>query len=82
MTQQSKNPQPEDVGKHATKNKRPKPYKIEVRYIPGALSWLHLNKQQEWRTWGKYRTAAERDLAMEQVARKYSFNEYRAKDPE
>lgn len=83
MTQQSPNPQPDDVGRHATKNKRDRPYLIESRWNPDhQISRLFSLERRKWRTEKRYRTADERDRALEQLSRKYSFMEYRPKDPE
>lgn len=76
MTQQSPNPQPEDaVHGPKSRNRRARPFAIESRAIPGKCI---VPRSNEWAEWNAYRTADERDRALEQLQRKYSFYEWRA----
>jgi hypothetical protein len=77
MSDQSRNPQPDDIGIKARRNKRPKPYLIEWRL----LNWP--TKGNTWSLYGRYRTADERDATLENAKRKHNFNiaEFRTVDP-
>lgn len=55
----------------ASKSKRPRPVVVEYRRAG--------NLPHDWRSWKSYRTAAEAEMAMAGMVRKYTWNEYRIK---
>lgn len=79
--QQNPSPQPDDVGRKAGKNKRPRPWIIEWKWP------AHWHKGDgAWMTYRSYRTEAERDHALEKFQRESAAStwyalEYRKKDP-
>lgn len=67
MTQQNKNPQQDEVAgprRGTGQNRRRRLYAIEYRWF--LWSW------EGWRLHGRYRTAEERDTALEGLQRKHS----------
>jgi len=84
VTAQNPNPQPDDVGRHTTKNKRPRPFAIEYRFNKEAEKispWLKglFRDCENWKPHKWYRTEDERDRALDQLALKHASKifEYR-----
>lgn len=66
--QQSKNPQPDDVGlKPKSKVKRERTFVLECRWYK---SWS--KEWTKWTKWRAYHTDAERQTAKENLERKYN----------
>lgn|GEM_PF-5327498 len=78
MTHQNPNPQADDAGKNAGKSKRPREYFVEARYKEGTR-WFRFGAKNDWYNWKPkgYRTEAERDAALHNAERKYTFLEFR-----
>ena len=81
--QQNPSPQPDDVGKLRTKNKRKRLFGIQYR----RQNWWRFSataqrEWTEWAHWKSYRTAEERDRALEVLSRKHASIrwEFRAED--
>lgn len=55
-----------------SKNKAPRPVVVESRRKTSTRPWVK---------WGAYRNAAEAGQALDQLARKYTFAEFRIKPP-
>lgn len=61
-----------------SKNQRQRPYVLEQRSKPNGSS--SFRPHEKWRKWHSYRTPEEANRAMEQLARKYHFYEYRVRN--
>lgn len=56
------------------RNKRARTAVVEFRRKPGRIGFA---SEHAWRKWRDYRNAEEARAAADNLARKYSFNEYR-----